>query len=40
LYEKKQIRPVVYATYPLRDAARALQAIADRESYGKVVLTP
>jgi NADPH:quinone reductase len=40
LYEKKQIRPVVYATYPLREAARALKALADRESHGKVVLTP
>lgn len=40
LYEKKQVRPVIYGTYPLREAARALGAIADRESYGKVVLTP
>ncbi len=40
LYEKRQIRPVIYRTYPLRDAAQALRAIADRESYGKVLLIP
>lgn len=40
LYEKGQVRPVIYRSYPLRDAARALAAIAARESYGKVILTP
>ena len=40
LYEKKQVRPVIYRTWPLREAARALRAIAERESYGKVVLVP
>ncbi len=40
LYEKRQIRPVIYRTYPLRDAASALRALAERESYGKVVLVP
>ncbi|PYM53089.1 MAG: hypothetical protein DMD79_27050 [Candidatus Rokuibacteriota bacterium] len=40
LYEKGQLRPVVYRTYRLRDAARALQALATRESHGKVVLVP
>jgi NADPH2:quinone reductase len=40
MYAKGQVRPVVYRTYPLRDAARALQALAERESYGKVVLVP
>jgi NADPH2:quinone reductase len=40
LYEKGRIRPVVYRSYPLREAARALDALATRESYGKVVLLP
>ena len=34
-----RLRPVIFKTYPLRDAAQALAAIASRESYGKVVLT-
>jgi NADPH:quinone reductase len=40
LYEKGQVRPIVFRTYPLRDAAAALRAISERESYGKVVLVP
>jgi NADPH2:quinone reductase len=40
LYEDGRIRPVIYRTYPLRDAAAALRALAARESYGKVVLVP
>jgi NADPH2:quinone reductase len=40
LYEKGQLRPVIYRTYPLREAATALAAIAARESYGKVELAP
>jgi NADPH:quinone reductase len=40
LYEKRQVWPVVYRTYPLRDAAAGLRALAARESYGKVVLVP
>ena len=40
LAEAGQLRPVISATFPLRDAARALAAIASRESYGKVVLVP
>lgn len=40
LYEKGQLRPVVYRTYPLPEAALALGALAARESYGKVVLIP
>ncbi len=40
LYEKRQVRPVIYRTYPLREAAAGLKAIAERESYGKVVLVP
>src|SRR5262245_9086251 len=40
LYEKRQVRPVIYRSYPLREAAAGLKAIAERESYGKVVLVP
>jgi NADPH2:quinone reductase len=40
LAEAGQLRPVISATFPLREAARALAAIASRESYGKVVLIP
>jgi NADPH:quinone reductase len=40
LYGKGQIRPVIYRTYPLREAAAALHALSARESYGKVVLEP
>jgi NADPH2:quinone reductase len=40
LYAKKEVRPVVYRTWPLPDAAAALAAISARESYGKVVLVP
>jgi NADPH2:quinone reductase len=40
LYGEGRIRPVVYRTYPLREAALALEALASRESYGKVVLVP
>ena len=40
LYEQGRLHPVVYRTWPLREAAAALQALASRESYGKVVLVP
>lgn len=40
LYEKRQVWPIVYRTYPLREAAAALRAISERESYGKAVLVP
>jgi len=40
LAETGQLRPVISATFPLREATRALAAIASRESYGKVVLIP
>src|SRR5207249_2348057 len=38
--EVGQLKPVVSKTFPLREATRALAAIASRESYGKVVLVP
>lgn len=34
------LKPVIYKSFPLREAAQALAAIAARESYGKVVLVP
>lgn len=40
LYEGGKLRPVVWRTFPLRDAAQALAAIGSRESHGKVVLKP
>ncbi|MGH7264908.1 MAG: NADPH:quinone oxidoreductase family protein [Candidatus Rokuibacteriota bacterium] len=40
LYEKGAVRPVIFGRYPLREAARALQALAARESHGKVILVP
>src|SRR5436190_51396 len=40
LAEAGQLKPVVSKTFPLREATRALAAIASRESYGKVVLVP
>jgi NADPH2:quinone reductase len=40
LHAAGRIRPVVYRTYPLPEAARALAALAARESYGKIVLVP
>lgn len=40
LYAEGGIRPVIYRTYPLRQAAAALRALGARESYGKVVLIP
>jgi NADPH2:quinone reductase len=40
MYEKGQVRPVIYRTWPLPEAAAGLKAIAERESYGKVVLRP
>lgn len=40
LYERGAIRPVVSATFPLSEAAAALDEIASRRSVGKVLLTP
>jgi len=39
LWSAGRIRPVVSATYPLEDAARALEDIAARKVTGKVVVT-
>jgi len=40
LYEEGKLRPIVSRTYPLHDAAKALTAIANRQTYGKVLLVP
>jgi len=40
LYEKGGIRPVISASYPLSDAAAALDEIGSRRSFGKIVLHP
>ena len=40
LYEEKKIRPVIYKSYPLEQAADALAALGSRKTHGKVVLAP
>ncbi|MBI4592815.1 MAG: NADPH:quinone oxidoreductase family protein [Candidatus Rokubacteria bacterium] len=40
LVEAGKLRPVIFKPFALRDAPRALAALAARESYGKVVLVP
>jgi len=39
LYEAGQIKPVVSQVYPLADAVTALRSLAERKTYGKVILT-
>lgn len=39
MYEKGQIKPRICASFPMQDAAKALELIADRKVQGKVVLT-
>ncbi len=40
LHSNGKIRPLISATYPLREAAVALEALGARKTTGKVVLTP
>jgi len=40
LVEAGELKPVVWKSFPLRQAPQALAAIAARESHGKVVLIP
>jgi NADPH2:quinone reductase len=40
MYTEGKIEPLVSATYPLTDAAQALDALASRRTTGKVVLVP
>lgn len=39
MYEKGKVKPRISASFQMRDAAKALQLIADRKVHGKVVLT-
>jgi len=40
MYDRGAVKPVVASTYPLAEAAAALDEIASRRSVGKVVLLP
>ncbi len=40
LYEEGKIAPVVYRSYPLEAVPEALEALASRRTYGKVIITP
>jgi NADPH:quinone reductase len=40
MYAEGKIRPVISATYPLREAREALRAVASGGTTGKVLLTP
>ena len=40
LYEQGRIRPVVFRSYPLEEAAQALADLGSRKTWGKVVLAP
>jgi NADPH:quinone reductase len=40
MYERGEVRPVISSTYPLTEAAAALDEITSRRSIGKVVLHP
>lgn len=40
LHREGKVRPVIYRSFALADAAQALAAITSRESYGKVILLP
>ena len=39
MYEKEKVRPRISASFPMQDAAQALNMISDRKVLGKVVLT-
>jgi NADPH2:quinone reductase len=40
LYRDGAIRPVIWRRYPLEEVPAALAALASRQSYGKVIVTP
>lgn len=40
LADERLLKPVIWRSFPLQHASRALAAIASRESHGKVVLIP
>ena len=37
-YKKKQIKPVIWKTYPMAQLVEAMDAMERRECYGKVIL--
>jgi NADPH2:quinone reductase len=39
MYEEGKIKPAVSRSYPLADAPKAMRALAERKTTGKVVLT-
>jgi len=40
LHEKGKIRPVIFQTYALEQVPEALEALASRKTYGKLIVTP
>jgi len=40
LYREGKIAPVIWRTYPLAELPAALEALAGRQTYGKVIVTP
>ncbi len=40
LYDKGQIRPVIYARFPLDEVPAALAALGGRKTFGKVIVCP
>jgi NADPH2:quinone reductase len=40
LYRSGQIRPVIFASHPLEELPAALEALASRKTYGKVIVAP
>ena len=40
LYERSEIKPVIYKTYSLEELPVALGALGSRKTYGKVIVTP
>jgi NADPH2:quinone reductase len=39
MYKNKEIKPQITASFPLKEAAKALTSVEQRKSLGKVVLT-
>lgn len=40
LYQKGQIAPLIYKSYPFDDVIGGLEALGDRQTYGKLVVNP
>lgn len=40
LYEKGKIRPLIYQDYDFEDVPEALEVLADRKTYGKLIVKP